>query len=314
MLDPRRLLTFRAVAHARSFSRAAAQLSLTQPAVSQHVGSLERQLGTRLIERGAGTFELTPAGALLLAHADALAARLERAGQQLEELMAAERRELRIGAYPSALATLVPDALVRLRALEPGVAVQARQDSAQGLAAAVRDGSLHVALCFQDAADARREDAGLVRRDLLEEDFLALLPASHRLAGRAAVRLADLRGETWSAPSRDGIVVRTCRAAGFEPEIAFVTTDPLAIGALVAAGLCVTVTFEQLAARLGEGVVALPLQGRPARRSVYALVPPEGEHPLVPAFLDVLRELVAAPSPATAPSRAGTAARGRSAP
>ena len=83
MLDPRRLLTFRAVAHARSFSRAAAQLSLTQPAVSQHVGSLERQLGTRLIERGAGPSSFTPAGALLLAHADAFAGRLARAGRQL---------------------------------------------------------------------------------------------------------------------------------------------------------------------------------------------------------------------------------------
>jgi DNA-binding transcriptional LysR family regulator len=294
MLDPRRLLTFRAVAHARSFSRAAAQLSLTQPAVSQHVGSLERQLGTRLIERGAGAFELTAAGALLLAHADAFAERLERADRQLEELIAAERRELRIGAYPSALATLVPDALVRLRALEPGVAVQARQDSTEGLASAVRDGGLHVALCFQDAADARREHAGLVRREVFEEDFLALLPAAHPLAARPSLRLAELRDETWSAPSREGIVARTCRAAGFEPEIAFVTTDPLAIGALVAAGLCVTVTFERLAARLGAGVVAVPLQGRPARRAVYALAPPEGEHPLVPVLLGAIGELVGA--------------------
>jgi DNA-binding transcriptional LysR family regulator len=292
MLDPRRLLTFRAVAHARSFSRAAAQLSLTQPAVSQHVGSLERQLGTRLIVRGAGTFELTAAGALLLDHADALAERLERADRQLDELLAGGRRELRIGAYPSALATLVPDALVRLRALEPGLAVQARQDRTDGLAASVRDGGLHVALCFQDAAEARREHAGLVRHEVFEEDFLALLPAGHRLAGRAAVRLADLRDETWSAPSRDGIVVRACRAAGFEPDIAFVTTDPLAIGALVAAGLCVTVTFERLATRLGEDVVAVRLQGRPARRAVYALAPPEGEHPLVPVLLGAIRELV----------------------
>jgi DNA-binding transcriptional LysR family regulator len=52
MLDPRRLLTFREVARLGSFSRAAEQLSLTQPAVSQQILSLERQLGTRLIDRG----------------------------------------------------------------------------------------------------------------------------------------------------------------------------------------------------------------------------------------------------------------------
>ena len=53
-------------------------------------------------------------------------------------------------------------------------------------------------------------------------------------------------------------------------------------------------TFDRLAERLGEGLVAVPLQGRPAQRAVYALAPPEGQHPLVPVFLDVLRDLVAA--------------------
>ena len=66
-LDPRRVLTFRAVAHAGSFSRAAETLALTQPAVSQQVAALERQLGTRLLDRGPGSaFAVTEAGELLL--------------------------------------------------------------------------------------------------------------------------------------------------------------------------------------------------------------------------------------------------------
>lgn len=289
MLDPRRLLTFRAVARERSFSRAAAGLSLTQPAVSQHVGALERQLGTRLIERGRGLFALTPAGELLLAHADALAERLDRADVQLRELLAAEHRELRLGAFPSALATLVPDAIIRLRATDPQLAVQAVQGSADALAAAVRDGGVHVALCFQDASAPRCEHDGLPRHDLFDEDFMALLPSGHALAGRERVRLADLAGDTWCAPSRDGIIVRACRASGFEPHVAFVTTDPLAIAELAAAGLCVTMTFAGLAARLGPGVAAVPFAGPPIRRAVYALTPPEGEHPLVEGLLAGLR-------------------------
>ena len=72
-MDPRRVLTFRAVAHQRSFSAAARALSLTQPAVSQQVAALETELGVRLIDRRPGGLELTPAGRTLLVHADALA-------------------------------------------------------------------------------------------------------------------------------------------------------------------------------------------------------------------------------------------------
>ena len=76
MLDPRRLLTFGEVARRGSFSRAAEALALTQPAVSQQVAALERQLGVRLLDRGPGGPSVTEAGALLLAHADAVADRL----------------------------------------------------------------------------------------------------------------------------------------------------------------------------------------------------------------------------------------------
>src|SRR5688500_300015 len=104
-LDSRRVLTFRAVARERSFSRAAEELRLTQSAVSQQVAALERQLGVRLLHRGRGGVRLTAAGETLLAHASALAERLDLAGAQLAELADEERRELRVGAFPSALAT-----------------------------------------------------------------------------------------------------------------------------------------------------------------------------------------------------------------
>src|SRR6266545_4401342 len=91
MLDPRRLLTFREVARQGSFSRAGEALALSQPAVSQQVGALERELGTALLVRGRSGTVPTPAGELLLAHADALAARLELADTQMDALVEGER-------------------------------------------------------------------------------------------------------------------------------------------------------------------------------------------------------------------------------
>src|SRR6266511_5597630 len=100
MLEPRRLLTFREVARTGSFTRAAEALSLTQPAVSQQIRALETQLGEPLIVRGRGGLSLTPAGQLLLDHADAMWERLRLAETQLGEAIGEQRRRLNLGAFP----------------------------------------------------------------------------------------------------------------------------------------------------------------------------------------------------------------------
>ena len=227
-MDPRRLLTFREVARRRSFSRAGEELALTQPAVSQQVGSLERQLGVRLLERGPGGPTPTEAGALLLAHADAIADRLAQADAQVAELAATERETLRVGAFPSALASVIPAAIARLREQLPEVQVEAVEGSGEELGTAVAAGTLHAAMCFQDAEAEPRRPEGTERHEVGRESMLAVLPPDHPLAGRARLRLAELAEETWTAPSRDHLIYRACVAAGFEPRINFVTRDVLA--------------------------------------------------------------------------------------
>src|SRR4051812_43197578 len=103
-MDPRRVLTFPAVAPARSFSRAAEALSLTQPSVSHQIALLETEIGVRLLERGRGGLRLTEAGAVLLDHADHVAWRLELAERQLASLAGERRGHVRLGAFPTALA------------------------------------------------------------------------------------------------------------------------------------------------------------------------------------------------------------------
>src|SRR5215212_2178017 len=190
MLDPRRLLTFAEVARRGSFSRAAEALALTQPAVSQQVAGLERQLGVKLLERGPGGPVPTEAGSLLLAHANAIAGRLAQADAQIAELVATERETLRLGAFASAMATIVPAAVARLSDERPGIQVDVTEVSALDAGVAVADGGLHVAVCFQDMAVPRREPEGTERRDLAEEEMLAALPPDHPLAGRRRISLS----------------------------------------------------------------------------------------------------------------------------
>jgi DNA-binding transcriptional LysR family regulator len=296
MLDPRRVLTFREVAAERSFSRAAESLSLTQSAVSQQVASLERQAGTKLLERGRGGLRPTAAGERLLAHAEVIAERLRLADAQVAEIAADERGELNVGAFPSALAAIVPAALTGLLRRRPDLTVAVHEAPMADLAAGVREGSLHLAVCFQDAAAARREHEGLRRHDILDEPMVAALPPRHRLARRRVIDLPELAGETWTAPSHDGLVARTCRDAGFEPRIRFVAGDPLAIRGLLAAGLAVTVTSRLLAGQL-SGVRIAPLKGAPARRVLYALLPDAGARPV---DHEMVEELIAAAARAVA--------------
>ena len=290
MLDPRRLLTFREVAAQGSFSRAAEALALSQPAVSQQVSALERELGTELLVRGRAGTVPTAAGELLLEHAEALAARLDLADTQMEALVGEEQRTLRLGAFPSAIATIVPDAIAAVTAERPELQVELREATLAELPAEVQAGRLHMAVCFQDAAGERREPEGLRRIDLAEEPMVAMVGAKHRLAGRKEIGLAELADDPWDAPSRDGIVVNACRAAGFEPRLVLLARDPLASRAIAAAGLAVTLTPSLTAGLDLPGVVSLKLKGKAPRRSLYALVPETGAHPVTGALVDALAQ------------------------
>ena len=285
-MDSRRVLTFRAVAHQRSFSRAARELALSQPSVSNQVGALEREIGVRLFDRRPGGLGLTPEGEILLEHADAIAERFQLAEEQLAVAAHDQRTRVRIGAFPTALAGLVPAAIARLRERYPDTKVSV-DEGGDDLPARVRAGELHLALAFQDRAQPRQQPPDLERRDVLQEHFMVALAPDHRLAQRSQVRLADLSDEDWTAASTDGLIVRTCQAAGFNPKLVSITHDQLAIRALISRGLAVTLA-PQLLADAFKDLALRPIAGTSPARDVYALLPPGARHPLVAPTVDAL--------------------------
>jgi DNA-binding transcriptional LysR family regulator len=286
-MDPKRVLTFRAVANHRSFTRAAEELALSQPSVSHQVTALEQEIGARLLDRRPGGLQLTRAGALLLEHADAIAVRFDLAALQLAEIADDERALLRIGAFPTALAGLVPSAVAQVRAVHPGARVTVEESAADELPERVRAGELHLAVDFQDAALPRREFEGTERRDLMREPFLVALPPDHRLAGQKSVRIRDLADDDWTAAYTDGLIVRACRAAGFEPRLVSITRDQLAIRGLITRGLAVTLAPRLLAEAFTDTALR-QIAGKGPQRDVYALLPPGGRHPLAQPMLTAL--------------------------
>ena len=182
-MDPRRVLTFRAVAHQRSFSRAARELALSQPSVSNQVAALEREIGP-------GCSTASPAACGSPARARSCSSTPTPSPSASSSPASnspppprPQRARLRIGAFPTALAGLVPAAIARVRdSQHPDTQVTVDEGSDEDLPARVRAGELHLALGFQDAALPRHEPPGLERRDLFREQFMVALAPDHPLA------------------------------------------------------------------------------------------------------------------------------------
>src|SRR5262245_35057003 len=149
MLDVRRLRVLSEVATRGSFSAAAEALSITQSAVSQHVAALEREVGLPLVERGSRPVALTEGGHALVRHAIGIFARLDGAEQELGEIAWRRRGRLRVGSFPTALATLAPPAFAHFRERLADVLLLVVDDHLQRLLPRLEAGELDLALIYE---------------------------------------------------------------------------------------------------------------------------------------------------------------------
>ena len=240
-MDPRRVLVFRAVARAGSLSAAARELGWTQPAVSQQLQRLEQQVGGPLLLRSSRGVTLTDAGRLLLARADTLAGELHMAAEELASLSQLRGGRVRLVAFPSAAATLVPDALRLLAADHPEIEVSLVEAEPPEAWASVHAGEADLALVFGYGGPPD-DDGALAWLPLVREPVELVLPPGHPMATRSRLSLHGLSDDTWIAGCQRcrQHLVGLCHDAGFEPRIAHATDDYVAVQALVAAGLGVT--------------------------------------------------------------------------
>src|SRR3954470_15957281 len=150
-MDLAELQVFLTVAAERSFSRAAAKLHRTQPAVSQAIRRLEDELGERLFDRSSKQGALTEAGRVLREYAQRLMRLSEEAEQAVRELRDLRRGRVLIGANEAAVHALLP-LIGRFRTRHPGIAIDVRRIPARQIAAEVQQGSLDFgALTFHPA-------------------------------------------------------------------------------------------------------------------------------------------------------------------
>jgi DNA-binding transcriptional LysR family regulator len=271
-VELRQLAYFTAVAEGLSFARAAQRLHIVQPAVSQQIRRLERDLGVQLFDRTSRRVRLTAAGERLLPEARAVLAAADKTRQVAAEL--AGSGILRLGTSQG-LGDRLTQVLDELARTTPAPRVKLVSAPAERRLAMVRSGQLDAAFV---RATPRARDLEVL--PLWDDPLVAALPAAHPLAAHPALDLRQLRDLPLRLAPRDDnpafhdFVLAACAAAGFEPEPgpAFTNTqDTLAeIGAGPAcwAVLYASATEQMIAPR----VAFRPLAGL-ATQTALAVLP-----------------------------------------
>ena len=234
------LVYFVTVARTRHFTRAAQQLRIAQPSLSQQIKALERSLGAELIERVRGNITLTSAGEALLPIAQRIVADVETARQEGHDLVELRTGRVRLGAPPSLLTGLLPDVARTFRERYPGIRLTLDESGSRDLVAKAATGELDLALVV---LLLRRDDADLETTELLREELVVVSsmrePPPTFDGESIAVRQLEGQPLVMFRPGYDlrEVTMGACRAEGFEPTLVVEGGEMDAVLSMVAAGL-----------------------------------------------------------------------------
>jgi DNA-binding transcriptional LysR family regulator len=241
MIDLGRLRVLVAVAREGSITAAAESLHYAQPSVSHHLAKLEAEVGVPLLQRMGRGIRLTDAGRLLVERAESILAQVESVHAEMDELAGLRTGRVRLAAFPSALATLVPLAAALITEEHPGIELALVEAEPPAALSALRNNDVDVALIFEHGDPPQEDRRDTTMTVLLDEPLYVVTPANRSWDGPRS-ELATYADERWIAGCercREHLV-GACEDAGFKPTVDFETDDYVAVQALVAAGLGVS--------------------------------------------------------------------------
>ncbi|MEO7069888.1 MAG: LysR family transcriptional regulator [Nostocoides sp.] len=295
MIDAAGLRVMKAISEEGSFTAAALSLGYSQPAISQMVRRLEQRTGTVLVERVGRAVRLTEAGQVLARHAGPVLSALDAAEEEVAAIAGLRSGRVRLMAFPSSSATLVPKALALVKREYPDIRVTFSEAEPPESLAALRAGECDLAVAFAyEGTDIGRGEEDMdhfVTTPLLDDEVRLAVPRDHALADQASVHLDQLQGDDWIAgcPRCRGHLLHLASKAGFTPHVAYETEDYVAVMGLVAEGLGVSL-IPDLILRTAhhEDVVTLPIVPSPRRHIVAVTTPDLQRVPAVKATIDAL--------------------------
>jgi DNA-binding transcriptional LysR family regulator len=303
-MELRHLRYFAAIARHGTFTAAAAELRVAQPALSQQIRQLEGELGVVLFERGRQGAALTEAGRALLARAERILAEAEAARLEAAEFAGLGRGRVAIGTIQSVGVLRLPKLLAAFRKRYPRIDLSLRTENTVQLLDLVERGALDLAMVHfgvvrfagrggREVVYPRMERPALDVETLYSEDLVLATALGHPLAKRARAGLRELADEPFigfkEGSSLRDAVAGAASALGFEPRVAVETSGNDSVRSLVAAGLGVALLPRSVVDGPGPPVALVPLASPKITRTV-ALARPAGREqpPAVRALEDFL--------------------------
>jgi DNA-binding transcriptional LysR family regulator len=289
-VDRFRLQCFVALAEELHFHRAAERVHLSQPAMSQQVRTLERELGVQLAHRTKRTVVLTPAGEVFLREARKTLRQIDQAVSLAQRTDRGEIGQLTVGVTSPGLYVMFPETVRLFRAALPRVGVIVRELTTAEQEKALRAGDIDVGLIHPPL-----DDIELTAEEVARVPFQLALPDDHRLAGNESLELAELAGEPFVifpreiAPQLYDMIISLCRDAGFTLEIAMEAYPAQSIIALVSSGVGLGFIAGEMQRQKRPGVVYRPLRGAGPQLSLGVAHHPDGVSPATGAFVDAAR-------------------------
>ena len=289
------LLLLRAVAQHGSFTGAARELGYTQSAISRRVHGLESAAGHRLFSRTRAGVHPTEAGEILLRNGAAMLEAAESAERELAGFDGTNSQPVRLGAFASAAAGLLPKALSALAEEQPAVVVTVREATSALLLRSLRAGTIDLAVVVSVPPYGPLDDRQppLEAEVIAERDLLLAVGAGHRLAGRTSVRVEELAEERWVLARSEGAehLLGVWPSASPAPNSPYVVRDWLTKLRLVAAGLAVTTVPFVLVPALPPDVQTIRVEVA-ERRRVLLVHAPFTRPPGAAALAEALRDAV----------------------
>lgn len=274
-----------------NFSHAADRLHIAQPALSQQIRRLERQLGAELVDRSQRPLRLTEAGNYLASAARQLLQSYEEAAIGTREVGRGIRGWLSIGFTRSSMYSVLPEALKEFHHKYPDVELRLFEMVTEEQSDALRDGRIQIGIGRQPA-----DSNGFLRRTLLREAVMIVMTGDHPCARQDSVELSDIASAPLilypKLPSSgfSAFVEAMYRDEGLVPPVEYRTYEIQTAIGLVAAGLGVTFVGESVARHGRSDVAYRHLSGRNATKvsTLEAVWPTGGDSSHLQAFLRCL--------------------------
>ena len=296
-MDFARLRTLRELSLRKTMAAVAEALLISPSAVSQQIAQLEDETGVELVERRGRGVRLTPAGQRLADHAGRVIGILEEAKTDLAEIKKTVAGELRVSAFPSVAASLIPPTIRAMSARFPDLATIFEEMEPDDSLAALRAWQTDVAIVDDLTTSASLSETQVEMLHLLDDHLHVMLPHDHPLAERPHLTLPELATERWvldtTSATYSDMIVGACRNAGFDPIVNARCHSFEVVRAMVEAGCSVSIN-PGLRGRDYIGTLRLK-EIRPiiTRRIFAAFRSGEKRNPAIAEFVDELRAVAA---------------------